>query len=230
MWRPAADAVRGVVALLRSAPDGVNTSDLEGCTLLHRLALAGHARCLELLLQLAPPAEGADADSGGPLVLDLLVRTRTGANALQLARQARHAACVALLEGATQRAAEARQAALLAELDEAEAEEGGAAGGRKGKKKKASRARRRRLRRCQQAPRWPRARPLCLFLPPRSWPRRRFPAQSAYARLSRLLVAPPPTSPAPLDPRLDSTYKAVRCQQASSTQIGIGCHPIPRRP
>ncbi|KAL4447429.1 hypothetical protein ABPG75_004648 [Micractinium tetrahymenae] len=141
-WRPAADAVRGMVALLRSAPEGVNTPDREGCTLLHRLALAGHARCLELLLQLAPPAsddDGTDAcDVAAPgSALDLLVRTRTGANALQLARQARHDACAALLEGATQRAAEARQAALLAELEEMEAEEGGGAGAKKGKKKKA---------------------------------------------------------------------------------------------
>lgn len=55
--------------------------------------------------------------------------------ALQLALQQRHAACVQLLEAATQAAAEARQAALLAELEELE--EGEAAGaGKKSKKKK----------------------------------------------------------------------------------------------
>lgn len=138
--------MRGVVALLRSAPAGVNTPDRDGCTLLHRLTLSGHARCLGLLLALAPPAEGDEeaacpGQAPGALALDLLVRTRTGANALQLAREARHDACAALLEAATQRAAEARQAALLAELEGMEVEDGGAGGGRKGSRKKKARHR-----------------------------------------------------------------------------------------
>lgn len=100
-WAPAADAVRGLLRLLRCCPEGANAADREGYTLLHRLALAGQPRCLELLL-----AAGGDE-------LDLLLRTRSGANALQLAKQQRHEACVQLLEAATQQAAEARQAALL---------------------------------------------------------------------------------------------------------------------
>jgi hypothetical protein len=71
-----------------------------------RLALAGQARCLELLL--APQGGTAGGSS-----VNLLVRTRGGANALQLAKQQRHNACVQLLEGGTQHAAETRQAALL---------------------------------------------------------------------------------------------------------------------
>lgn len=100
-WAPAADAVHGVLRLLRCCPEGANAVDREGFTLLHRLALAGQPRCLELLL------------SAGGEELDLLLRTRSGANALQLAKQHRHEACVLLLEAATQQAAEARQAALL---------------------------------------------------------------------------------------------------------------------
>lgn len=102
-WAPAAAAVRGMLRLLRCCPDGVNAADREGYTLLHRLALAGQPRCLELLL-------AAGGEGEGP---DLLLRTRSGANALQLAKQQRHEACVLLLEAATQQAAEARQAALL---------------------------------------------------------------------------------------------------------------------
>lgn len=90
----------------------------------HRLALAGQSRCLQLLLAL------------GGTSLDLLLRTRGGANALQLARQHRHEACVLLLEGATLAAAEARQEALLAELEEMEEDGSPSAGGAKKSKKK----------------------------------------------------------------------------------------------
>lgn len=100
-WAPASAAVLGLLRLLRCGPEGANAADREGYTLLHRLALAGQPRCLELLL------------AAGQGQLDLLVRTRGGANALQLARQQRHEDCVQLLEAATQQAAEARQAALL---------------------------------------------------------------------------------------------------------------------
>ncbi|PRW60572.1 Flowering time control FPA isoform A [Chlorella sorokiniana] len=124
-WAPAADAVRGLLRLLRCCSEGANAADREGFTLLHRLALAGQPRCLELLL------------SAGGEELDLLLRTRSGANALQLAKQLRHEACVQLLEAATQQAAEARQAALLKELEEMEEEESQGAACKKGKKKKA---------------------------------------------------------------------------------------------
>ncbi|PSC68138.1 Flowering time control FPA [Micractinium conductrix] len=131
-WQPAADAVRGVCALLRRAPEGLNTPDRDGFVLLHRLAAAGQTRCLQLLL-VAAAASGGDGSAKGASGLDLLLRTRGGATALQLAKQQRHDGCVQLLEAATQAAAEARQAALLTELEEMEAEEAA----KKGKKKKA---------------------------------------------------------------------------------------------
>ena len=130
-WQPAADAVRGVCALLRRAPEGLNTPDRDGFVLLHRLAAAGQTRCLQLLL-VAAAASGGDGSAKGASGLDLLLRTRGGATALQLAKQQRHDGCVQLLEAATQAAAEARQAALLTELEEMEAEEAA----KKGKKKK----------------------------------------------------------------------------------------------
>lgn len=90
-------------------------------------------RAIELLLSPPTPPPGP--------TLDLLVRTREGANALQLASRAggAAAACAALLEPATQAAAQRVMDALLAELDQEEAEKqaqarakkkvGGGAGG-----------------------------------------------------------------------------------------------------
>ncbi|GAB4821624.1 hypothetical protein N2152v2_008670 [Parachlorella kessleri] len=129
-WDVLRAAVGGLVALLgASGPEGVNTPDRDGFTLLHRLATAGIPQALGLLL--ATPCSPA---------LDLLVRTRDGANALQLASKSGHAGCVAALEGPTQAAAQRVMDALLAELDQEAGEGkargvgGGAAGG--GKKKK----------------------------------------------------------------------------------------------
>ena len=82
----------------------LNSGDGEGRTLMHHLAASGQSKCLGVVLELA----GSD--------VDVLARTKSGETALQLARQGRHTAAVALLDGVTQRAAEACQAALLEEL------------------------------------------------------------------------------------------------------------------
>ena len=83
----------------------IHAPDKDGYTLLHRLAAAGMQPCLQLLVS-----------SSGPL--DILARTLTGANALQLAREGKHMSCVVLLEPLTEVAAAARQEALLRELEE----------------------------------------------------------------------------------------------------------------
>jgi len=79
--------------------------DKDGYTLLHRLAAAGMQPCLQLLVSSLHP-------------LDILARTLTGANALQLAREGKHMSCVVLLEPLTEVAAAARQEELLRELEE----------------------------------------------------------------------------------------------------------------
>lgn len=125
-WAAAADALCCCVLVLREAPGGVNTPDTEGWTLLHRLAAAGQPGLLRLLLRLGGVGEQQQRQApeddcfalpfcatSGSDVLDLLARTRGGANALQLARQAGHNVCAAMLEGPTQAAADERQRALL---------------------------------------------------------------------------------------------------------------------
>jgi RNA recognition motif-containing protein len=127
-WAPLSSAVRATVAvLLASGPAAVNAAyDNEGFTLVHHLAAVGQAKCLDVVLQSA-------GDS-----LDLLARTKSGATALQLARQNKHIAAAELLEEVTQMAAEARQAALLEEIEAADAKDSSNKddSARKAKKKK----------------------------------------------------------------------------------------------
>lgn len=89
-------------------PDGVNSSDDEGFTALHRLALAGLPECVDVFIAQAGPD------------LDLLRRTRGGSNALQLSRIRRSDCVSPVLETMTEAAAEAAQQALLQELEEEE--------------------------------------------------------------------------------------------------------------
>ena len=121
-WEALSTAVRTTVDILLAAgPAALNASyDAEGFTLVHHLAAYGQSKCLEVVLE-----SSGDA-------LDLLARTKSGATALQLARQGRHTAAAGLLEEVTQLAAEARQAALLEELEAADKDDSA----RKAKKKK----------------------------------------------------------------------------------------------
>jgi len=120
-----------VLNMIADDPPSINAPHTDGMSLLHRLAATGQAAFITLVLSKA----GSH--------LDLLARNKAGATALQLARQGRHAECVALLEDVTQVAAEARQEALLRELENSRASEHGAdeiKDGRKGKKKKSVRS------------------------------------------------------------------------------------------
>ena len=95
----------------------------EDMTLLHRVAASGLATAVLVVLNKAGPG------------LDPLRRARSGANALQLARDNRHSAVVALLEDITQRAARDAEEALLRELEDGQGEEGAAAAAAAAKKK-----------------------------------------------------------------------------------------------
>ena len=126
-WAPLATALMLTIESLRkSGPDVLNGSDddSEGRNLVHHLAAHGQARCLAIVLEVV----------GGSI--DFLARTKNGETALQLARMGRYTAVVALLEDVTQRAAEARQAALLEELETAEIISSADDAARKAKKKK----------------------------------------------------------------------------------------------
>lgn len=91
-------SVQAAAALLRrGGPNCVNSAGADGLTCLHRLAAAGMADCLSAFL-----AAAGDA-------VDLLPRTKAGLNALQLARQGKHAAVCRLLEESTEAAAAAAQ-------------------------------------------------------------------------------------------------------------------------
>lgn len=107
------DGLRQLLSLVSNSNDmhdhnlkvDIAARDKDGYTLLHRLAAAGMQPCVQLLVSSSPP-------------LDILARTLTGANALQLAREGKHMSCVALLEPLTEVAAAARQEELLRELEE----------------------------------------------------------------------------------------------------------------
>lgn len=73
---------------------------------MHKLASAGLTECLEVFI----PAAGKG--------VDFLKRTKTGLNALQLARNRKDGSVCTLLEQATEEAAQAAQEALLRELEE----------------------------------------------------------------------------------------------------------------
>ncbi len=121
-WGPLSGAVRVTVDILLDAgTEALNAEyEIDGFNLVHILASHGQSKCLEIVLQ-------SCGDS-----LDLLARTRTGETALQLARQNKHTAAAVLLEDVTQRAAEARQTALLEEIEAADKDDSA----RKAKKKK----------------------------------------------------------------------------------------------
>jgi RNA recognition motif-containing protein len=122
-WASLSSAVRVTVEILLAAgTQALNAAYVDdGYNLMHILAADGQSKCLEIVLQMC----GGDS-------LDLLARTKSGATALQLARQNKHTAAADLLEEVTQRAAEARQAALLEEIEAADKDDSA----RKAKKKK----------------------------------------------------------------------------------------------
>ncbi|CAG9462132.1 unnamed protein product [Pedinophyceae sp. YPF-701] len=99
-----------------------------GNTLLHRVAASGVPEAVTIVMGLAGPH------------LDLLRRNRHSANALQLAKEGRHARVAAILERAMEAAALAAQEALLTELD-GDGGGGGAAkaGGKAGKARRKAR-------------------------------------------------------------------------------------------
>jgi len=109
-WSSLSAALRVTLSILLSygseALNAAYTSD--GLNLVHILAEHGQSKCLKVVLDTAGNS------------LDLLARTKSGATALQLARQNKHTAAAVLLEEVTQRAAEARQAALLEEIEAAD--------------------------------------------------------------------------------------------------------------
>lgn len=123
LWPALEGAMSLVISALLQSERGINAVDSAGYTLLHKFAEMRDARCLSLLLKLAGNK------------VDLLVRTRAGANALQLARQANNVECEALLFDVTQKAADALQEALLKELEESPSG-GGDTQARKSRKKK----------------------------------------------------------------------------------------------
>lgn len=133
-----AEVLRAVEAVARglisttSGLEGINSTHApDGMTILHRLAQAGIAEGIEIVFRLCGPR------------LDLLKRAKSGANALQLARQNKHRECMQLLERTTEEAALRAQELLLQELvggdgaagGEGSAALGGASPAVKGKKK-----------------------------------------------------------------------------------------------
>ena len=109
-WSSLSAALHFTLAtLLRDGSEALNAAyTADGLNLVHILAEYGQSKCLKVVLETA-------GDS-----LDLLARTKSGATALQLARQNKHTAAAVLLEEMTQRAAEARQTALLEEIEAAD--------------------------------------------------------------------------------------------------------------
>lgn len=89
-----AASTAAALALLCSGGEDINAADKDTLTLLHRLAAAGLASCLEAVVAVAGPR------------LNFLKRTKDGLNALQLARGGKHAAAAAVLEAGTESAAQ----------------------------------------------------------------------------------------------------------------------------
>lgn len=109
-WSSLSAALRVTLdILLTDGTEALNAAyTADGLNLVHVLAEHGQSKCLKVVLDTAGES------------LDLLSRTKSGATALQLARQNKHTAAAVLLEEVTQRAAEVRQAALLEEIETAD--------------------------------------------------------------------------------------------------------------